>query len=423
MFIESFTILNIRRQRPKSTSDPADRRPQASSDGMNSTGPHPHIVFAGGGTGGHLFPGLAVAERLSGDLPQVRVTFAGSGLRFEQAHVTAAGFEYLPLRCRPLPRRLREVFPFVSNNLNGYREAVRFLAGQRVAAVVGLGGYGSVPMARAAIRCRIPLVLLEQNAVPGRATRWLAPAATIVCTAFEEANQYLGSRCPVRVTGNPIRASFTRHLVALRAYAANGNGDSPRASGSGTSNGNNHYKVLLVLGGSRGARSLNQYVPLALYKVGAALQGWRVVHQAGRADVKPTRQRYGKLGLKATVVPFVADMPRLLARADLAVCRAGGTTLAELAAAGVPGILLPYPYATDDHQRKNADVFSAAGGCFTLDEREIPGRLDRPLAHALSVLLADHAKRVAMSQAVARLAQLDATWDVATMIRQVAAYA
>ena len=381
----------------------------------------PHVVFAGGGTGGHLFPGLAVAERLAVDLPHVRITFVGSGRDFERRHVAAAGFDYLPLRCRPLPRRLRDVFPFVSHNLSGYRQAGRFLSGQRVSAVVGLGGYGSVPMGRAAIRRNVPLILLEQNAVPGRATRWLAPAATLVCTAFEQAHRYLSRRSVVRVTGNPIRPNFTRRLVALGVLAGSGHGDAPPASHVKPSNGANRSHLLLVLGGSSGARSLNQYVPLALRKVGARLRRWTLVHQSGPADLGPTRQLYAKLGLPATVVPFIADMPRVLARTDLAVCRAGGTTLAELAATAVPAILLPYPYAADDHQRKNADVFTGSGGCLTLDERELSGRLDDHLAGAVTLLAGDAAKRAAMSEAMRRLAQPDATWDVATVVRQVAA--
>lgn len=386
---------------------------------MKPNRPHPHIVFAGGGTGGHLFPGLAVAERLLGDVPTVQITFVGGSRRFEQELVTAAGFEYVALACRPRPQRLRDVFSFVAENVNGYREAARFLGREEVAAVVGLGGYTSVPMARAAVRRGVPLVLLEQNAVPGRATRWLAPAATLVCTAFEQANRYLG-RSSVRVTGNPIRADFAHRLAALRCPGGNGHGPDLMARDSGASNGDGRYRLLVVLGGSRGARSLNQYVPLALSKMGERLRGWRIVHQSGPRDSKPTRQLYAKLGLKAVVASFVSNMPQVLSRADLAICRAGGTTLAELAAAGVPAILLPYPHAADDHQRKNADVYTASGGCVTLDEREIAGRLDRHLVRPISVLLCNSARRGAMSEAIAGLAQPDATWDVATMVRQVA---
>ena len=387
---------------------------------MRSSGPHAHVVFAGGGTGGHLFPGLAVAERLESELPQVRITFAGSGRPFEREQVEGAGFAYLALPCRPLPRRLREVYPFVAHNYHGYREAGKFLRHEHVSTVVGLGGYGSVPMSRAAIRRNVPLVLLEQNAVPGRATRWLASRATLVCTAFEQANRYLSSRCPVRVTGNPLRSEFAHPRAALERSAGNEPGQRRSATPARPSGDNHRSKVLLVLGGSSGARSLNQHVPQALHKVGPGLRTWKIVHQTGSADLASTRKLYRKVGLSAIVVAFVAEMARVLAQADLAVCRAGGTTLAELAATGVPAILLPYPHAAHDHQRKNADVFTASGASVTLDERDLPARLDDHLAGAVALMVGNPAKRAAMSRTMRRLAQPDAAWDVATMIRHVA---
>ena len=145
-----------------------------------------HIVFSGGGTGGHLFPGLAVAEQLAAMIPRVRITFCGGGKPFERKYVSRAGFDYFALPARPLPHGAREAVAFVVENLAGYLAARRFLREEHVAAVVGLGGYASVPMARAAARRRVPLVLLEQNAVPGKATRWLARRAALICTAFDE---------------------------------------------------------------------------------------------------------------------------------------------------------------------------------------------------------------------------------------------
>ena len=147
----------------------------------------PHVVFAGGGTGGHLFPGLAVAEQLQAIAPTARITVATGGKPFEQAHVAAAGFAHLRLPSHPLASGAAAKWRFVKDNLVGYRRARRFLRATGVSLVVGLGGYASVPMAWAAAAARIPLVLLEQNALPGRVTRWLAPRAALVCLAFEEA--------------------------------------------------------------------------------------------------------------------------------------------------------------------------------------------------------------------------------------------
>jgi UDP-N-acetylglucosamine--N-acetylmuramyl-(pentapeptide) pyrophosphoryl-undecaprenol N-acetylglucosamine transferase len=386
-----------------------------------------HIVFSGGGTGGHLFPGLAVAEELAAAIPRARITFCGSGRAFERRHAAQAGFEYLTLPSRPLPHGAREALAFVVENLAGYLAAGRFLRDQRVAAVVGLGGYASVPMARAAARHRLPLVLLEQNAVAGRATRWLSRRATLVCTAFEQTQRTLHCRCPVRATGNPVRKGFLprgQHDAASSSpLKIPVGGDSSRRWSSETLENRRLEspptilgRQLLILGGSGGARALNESAPRALYKVRQQLQGWRVVHQSGEAGLEATRTLYDKLALQATVVPFLPNMPALLAATDLAVCRAGGTTLAELAAAGVPAVLLPYPQATDDHQLANARLYAAHGGCVTIDERDVTGRLDDCLAEMLCFVLANDGLRQRMAAAISELARPNAAADVAGLI-------
>ena len=402
-----------------------------------------HIVFSGGGTAGHLFPGLAVAEQLSAMIPRVRITFCGGGKPFERQTAANAGFDFFSLPSRPLPHGAREAVSFVVENLAGYMAASRFLREEHVAAVVGLGGYVSVPMGRAAIRRGVPLVLLEQNAVPGRATRWLARRATLVCAAFDEAIAGLRCRCPVRVTGNPIRFGFDRDTqLTLSTIAVQsekrreGEGEKGRGGGSLTRlsrcrddlspsllvspspplHSSCPPSQLLILGGSGGAHSLNESVPRALYKIRHQLAEWRIVHQSGQADLDATKLLYEKLDLPAAVVPFVGDMPSTLRTTDLAICRAGGTTLAELSAAGVPAVLLPYPHATDDHQLANARHFSAGGGCVTIDEREISDRLDDRLADVLCFLLANDALRQQMSAAMHGLARPTAAQDVAELI-------
>jgi UDP-N-acetylglucosamine--N-acetylmuramyl-(pentapeptide) pyrophosphoryl-undecaprenol N-acetylglucosamine transferase len=379
------------------------------------TGEFHHIVFAGGGTGGHLFPGLAVAARLMAAAPQMRITFAGSGMEFEREQVRAAGFQYVAIPCRALPRRLRHVLPFLAANIAGHWRAKRFLQRNRIAAVVALGGYACFPMAHAAARLRIPLMLLEQNAVPGRATRWLAPSATLVCTAFEQAARQLPLGCTVRVTGNPVRPGFSPRMVAA---PGSGHGDGPMGGERTLAAAGRRPKHLLVLGGTTGAQSLNEHVPRALYRVGPDLAGWKIVHQSGPAQLEATRELYRRLGLSAAVVPYIVDMPPMLSQTDLAICRAGGTTLAELAVAGVPAILVPYPDAAGDHQRKNAEPFAAAGACILLDEHDRFARLEDLLAATLPPLLTDPRRRAAMSQAISRLAQPEAAWEIASAIQE-----
>jgi UDP-N-acetylglucosamine--N-acetylmuramyl-(pentapeptide) pyrophosphoryl-undecaprenol N-acetylglucosamine transferase len=372
-----------------------------------------HIVFSGGGTGGHLFPGLAVAQRLAATIPGVRITFCGAGKPFERRAVSHAGFDYVSLPARPLPQRAREAVAFLVENLACYLAASRFLREEHVAAVVGLGGYASVPMARAAARWHVPLVLLEQNAIPGKATRWLARRAALICTAFEESGGWLRCKCPIRITGNPVRAGFDEALRSERREMTE-----KREPGQAypTSESSLPPAQLLVLGGSGGARSLNENVPRALYKIRGQLAGWKIVHQSGESELDSTRTLYAKLDLPATVLPFLSDMPAALAATDLAVCRAGGTTLAELAVAGVPALLLPYPHAADDHQAANARGFAAGGGCITIDERDVPGRLDDQLADMLCFLLANDELRERMSAAMCELARPNAAADVAELI-------
>ena len=165
-----------------------------------------HVVFAGGGTGGHLFPGLAVASELRALNAAVRITLATGNKPLEREQVAAAGLEQLKLPSHPWPRGPRGAWRFVAENLSGYRAARRFLRENEVSAVVGLGGYASAPMAWAAASAGVPLVLLEQNAVPGRVTRWLAPRASLVCVAFEEARSQLQCGGPVRCDGKSYSA-------------------------------------------------------------------------------------------------------------------------------------------------------------------------------------------------------------------------
>lgn len=355
-----------------------------------------HIVFSGGGTGGHLFPGLAVAGELAKLVPQLRVTFVGRGSVFERDQIAQAGYEFVGIAARPLPRRPWEAVGFLANHLACRRDASKLLRDGDVSLVVGLGGYASVPVARAATASGIPLVILEQNAVAGRANHWLASGASLVCAAMET-EQPWKCACPVKVVGNPVRRDFAQ--VEARA-----DDESAR------------LRRLIVLGGSQGARSLNDQAPKALYKLGPIARDWQIVHQSGERDLSATRELYRKLGLKAHVTAFVQDLPKVLARTDLAISRAGGTTLAELAASGVPAVLAPYPHATRNHQRKNADAYAQAGAARVVDVRELDGRLDDQLVEELRPLIAGDDVRHGMAAAMRSLARPNAAREVAELI-------
>lgn len=395
------------------------------------------VVFSGGGTAGHLFPGLAVARQLANMVPKLRIVFAGGGRQQEQRLVQQAGFDYLTVPCHPAPHRLRDGLPFVTAYWSGYRTAKRFLAQNAVRVVVGLGGYASVPTARAALRRKIPLVLLEQNAVPGRANRWLARRADVLCSAFAEVKHHLPPQCHWRVTGNPVRESFcldsrteAHQADAERAFHGAHRHAGPHGpwpplpteltvpAGGIEAPPIQPPKQLLVLGGSRGARWLNTNVPLALAEIKKHFSGWRVVHQTGHDDHEATTAIYRRLGINAVVHPFIADVAKTLATTDVAVCRAGGTTLAELAVSGVPAVLVPYPHAADDHQRKNAEVYAAAGACFLLDQRDVVGRPEQSLAAQVLPLITNRNTRQAMASRMRALAYPEAAADIAAMIKK-----
>jgi len=378
-----------------------------------------HVIFTGGGTAGHLFPGLAVAGELAHLAPGVRTTFVGSGAAFERPLVEAAGFHYLPISCRPLPRTPWQALRFVGGNARGCWQAGRLLHHLRPLAVVGLGGFASVPLARAAIAADVPLVLLEQNAVPGRATRWLAPGAALICTSFDLPANSLRAGGPVRLTGNPIRAGFSEVRSRHTPCAVTGCG-TRSVPATLKAKADRYTSRLVVLGGSQGASALNRFVPRALRKVGLLLDGWEIVHQSGQRDLQATQASYARLGMNVTVLPFSNDMPELLYGADVAISRAGGTTLAELSAAGVPALLVPYPHAADDHQRHNAQVYVDCGGCVAVDQGPAEQCFDDRLAAVLAPMLTDRQLRDHMSAAMKLQARPDAAWRVAKLIAEIA---
>ena len=358
-----------------------------------------HIVFAGGGTLGHLLPGIVVARELKRQDRRLRITFVTGPSQRDRDVAEANGFEHASLPCCSSPRSAWETVKFFRENLAGYQAASRVLRDRQVHLVVGLGGYTSVAAGKAAVSQAVPLVLLEQNALPGRANRWLAPGASLVCVAFDEARAHLKTPAPIRWTGNPVRPA--------------GNVEMANIAGGGRSD---HARRLVVLGGSGGSRELNANVPRAIYKAGGA-QGWRIVHQTGSSDAAGVRRLYDKLGIDAEVTGFVDEVPALLDDSDLAISRAGGTTLAELAVAGVPAILVPWHGATDGHQYLNASSYAAGGAAVVVEGSAEGDRLDNRLAVQLERLMADARQRATMSVAMADRGRADAAWQVASMVR------
>ncbi len=390
-------------------------RHDKSTRAMKMPSPQPrsiHIVFAGGVTHGHLNPGLAVAAQLRAQCPDARITFLGPGALRERTSVAQAGFDYVPIRCPPAPRRIWHAPAFAARLWSGRRAAATFLAQHPADVVVGLGGYASVPTALAAIGRRAPLLLLEQNVVWGRANRWLASWSTGICCppgSGANAAKFMRDGCQSLATGTPVRLGFLDHRA--RVDRSNANDSAVRAA----------RQDLLIMGGTSGARALNRAVPLALAMLRPSLAGWRIVHQTGPLDVAATLDAYGAAGIEADVTPHIAGMSAQLAQTGLAICRAGGSTLAELAVMRVPAVLVPLPTATDDHQRHNALAWQAAGAARTIDSRHMnESALAEQLANTLSGLLTDGTIRQAMREAMGRIARPRAAAEVAEIVLKIA---
>ena len=385
------------------------------------------VIFAGGGTGGHLFPGIAIARELLNREPNARVLFVGSQKPIERDIVSGAGFEHVALpSVSPSFAPLR-IGSSLINNWRAYRQARAILARERPSVIVGLGGFASVPPVLAARRAGVPIVLLEQNVVPGRATRWLSRFAEVVCLPWPQAANGLPRRVKTVVTGNPIRAEIAELADTARDSHQP---DAPARDDAENENPSLTLRVtlekpslalrasletptLLILGGSQGASSLNAAVIEVVAALQSQLAGWRIVHQTGAADHDSIRQRYAALSLDADAQPFIADMAAAYRRATFVISRAGATTLSELACAGLPAILVPLPTSAHDHQRLNARLFADQSAALVIDPSESPADT---LQAAVDLLLNDRARREQLRHNLGSLAQPHAATAVTDLI-------
>jgi len=358
---------------------------------------HGVFLFAGGGTGGHLFPGIALAEALQARFPRVRMVFAGSDRAIERRIVEAAGVEHVilstaaPALCRRRPDQ------FLWRNWRAVMESQRLIKQEHPQIVIGLGGFASAPVIWAAHRARVPIVLLEQNAIPGRATCWLSRFARVVCTAFEETVDWLPRDIPTLVCGNPVRKSIATLC------------SEPLES-------NHQQRCLLVLGGSQGADGLNTGV-VEMLRQHPEFRGWKVIHQTGPRQIDSIRSTYQDLQQPAVVADFFSDMPDLYRQADLVISRAGATTVAELACAGRATILVPYPQATDNHQRVNADAFARQGAAIVVEQALASPQTAERLWTAVAPLLDDAHRRRRMAQAARDFACPDAAQRIVNLLQ------
>ena len=298
-----------------------------------------HLLIAAGGTGGHVYPGIAIAEEWMRLNPGSVVTFVGTSRGVEVKAVPQAGFAFRAIDARGFPRRpgvgfLRALWAFGKS----FFQVAAIIRDVKPHVVVATGGYVSGPVGLWARLLGIPLVLQEQNSVPGAANRWLSLIASEVHISFIESRSYFRRRNNLKVSGNPIRASLLRQ-DRTSAYETLGLDPARR--------------TLLVFGGSRGAASINRAVLGALPGL-AAIPDLQIIWQTGSEDFESVKPQAAQARLPVRAFAYLDQMERAYAVADLALCRSGAMTITELTACGVPAILVPYPYAAGDHQTQNA---------------------------------------------------------------------
>lgn len=355
---------------------------------MNADAP---VLIMAGGTGGHIFPGIAVAHEL--ERRKVPVVWLGGKTGLETRLIPQHGIALETIDISGVRGKGIGALLAMPVKLGGAVLAARKLIRKHAPrSALALGGYAAAPGGIAARTMKIPLVVHEQNRVPGKTNRLLAKIATRVLTGFD--NVFDGAEW----VGNPVRAPIAAVAPPEQRYAGRG----------GT-------LKLLVLGGSQGAQSLNAALPEVLRRRGTKLPV-EVRHQCGEAHFQKARDAYLAAGIDADVVPFEKDMAAAYAWADVVICRSGALTLAELAAAGAPSILVPFPHAVDDHQTRNAEAMVAAGGALLVPEgADFAGRLGQAFES-----VGDRARLLAMAKAARTLAKPAAAARIAQVCLEVA---
>lgn len=347
------------------------------------------LVIAGGGTGGHLFPGVAVAEELRARRPDAVITFVGTKRGIEARVLPELGWplEFIDVSglktvgvvgaIRGLLRLPRALW-----------QARSILRRLRPDVVLGVGGYASGPIVVAARLAGIPTAICEQNSIPGLTNKLLGKLVRKIFLAFDNSGQFFSS-AKIEMSGNPVRRALVRQLSA---------GSAPARDAIG----------VLVCGGSQGATAVNELASQALIALAAQHQ-LDIVHQTGTRDLAATTQRYADAKVAATCTAFINDMASAYQNADIVIGRAGATTVAELAIAGKPAVFIPFPFAANNHQELNAREMVERGAALSFRQRELTA--DK-LAEALRGLLSDPTKRAAMGTAMTSLAKPNAAGTV-----------
>jgi len=355
------------------------------------------IIIAGGGTGGHVIPALAIAQQLRKQFG-AEILFIGTARGIETRLVPQAGFPLELIRVGALKNvslmtRLKTMFDLP----RAIAASSRMLSDFDPEVVIGVGGYASGPAMVAAIRRRLPTLAFEPNVVPGFANRMIARWVSAAAVHFEETCEYF-PHC--QVTGVPVRAEF--FTIPPKTTASTGGG----------------APTLLVFGGSQGARAINQAMIESLPGLLEKIPGVHIIHQTGQRDYDQVLAAYQQSGISGEVHKFIDDMPGTFARADLLVCRSGASTVGEITAAGKPAIFVPFPAAADDHQNVNARALERAGAAIVVEESNLEAAY---LVETIVALIGDSRQLRSMSAAAKSLAHPQAVEEIAEMVGKLAA--
>jgi UDP-N-acetylglucosamine--N-acetylmuramyl-(pentapeptide) pyrophosphoryl-undecaprenol N-acetylglucosamine transferase len=350
-------------------------------------------ILAGGGTGGHVIPALAIAQQLRKDYG-AEALFIGTARGIENRLVPAAGFSLRLVQVGGLNRvslktRLKTFYDLP----RAVWDSRRILAEFQPDVVIGVGGYASGPAMLAALLRRIPTLVFEPNFVPGFANRLVARWVSGAAVHFAETGLYF-RRC--EVTGVPVREAFFQIVNQHRQNAK---------------------PTLLVFGGSQGAHAINRVVMGSVAEVQARVPGIHIVHQTGEHDYNDAQAAYANLSGSVEAHRFIDDMPGQFAQADLLICRSGASTVAEVTAAGKPAVFVPFPRAADDHQKRNAEALERAGAAVMLEESDLSRE---SLVQAVSSLFSEPSRLERMGQAARKLSHPNAAHDIAEMAARLA---
>ncbi|MHC4258945.1 MAG: UDP-N-acetylglucosamine--N-acetylmuramyl-(pentapeptide) pyrophosphoryl-undecaprenol N-acetylglucosamine transferase [Planctomycetota bacterium] len=357
------------------------------------------FFFAGGGTGGHIYPAVAIAERLTKIEPEANVHFFCSTRNIDSQILTRTDFKYTQLPAQGLSIKPKELMGFCSSFLKSSRIAREMLVESEGARVIGIGGYVAAPVCWAAHKLKIPVVLLNVDSVPGRANKMIARWADEILVQFEDTKQHFGKRAgKAKAVGCPLRSGF----------------DKPEPDKARSELGlDTGKKILLITGASSGSANINEAVCSLLDELSVFSGDWQMVHVTGRANLERVGSRYADAKIEHKILDYYDDMANLLAAADLVVGRSGAVSVAEYAAARVPSICMPYPFHKDRHQYLNAGKLVEAGAAIIVDD--LPDARERAewLWEELEELMKNDRKREEMAKNCEAIANKNAASTIA----------